>query len=82
MPAVGGIPTNGGGGAFGSEEEEKEEKEDGVNDGLIDGSFCSGTKLHWKANFETRRTLYRFKDWNQALSSSGSTAFNLYSPTA
>jgi hypothetical protein len=43
-----------------------------------------------KANFETRFSLHRLKGWNQtlssamgqlALSSYGSTAFSLYSPT-
>ena len=30
---------------------------------------------------ETRISLYRLKGWNQAVSSFGSTGFNLYSPT-
>jgi hypothetical protein len=34
-----------------------------------------------KANFETGFSLHRYKGWNQALSSYGSTEFNVYSPT-
>jgi hypothetical protein len=40
--------------------------------------------MNLKANSETRKSHFRFKGWNQVLSSYGygSTAFKVYSPTS
>jgi hypothetical protein len=42
---------------------------------------CSGTSCNCKHIFQARRSHDRFKGRHQALSSYGSTAFDLYSPT-